>query len=461
MNQRSRWLLVVTGAALLATVALLLVVRPRPKSLPEGPPVPGERRPEGLALATAGSRPDLVLITIDTLRADHVGAYGYQRPTTPTLDTLARRGTRYTRAWSTSSWTLPAMTSMITGTWPLTHGLVVAERDAQPALHPDLPNLPQTLQNLGYRTYGLTANGHLNGRFGFDRGFDRYAARGFSIRRLVRPVLQQFAADLQEGPPFFLWLHVFDPHGPYLRQSTFEQFAPTAGVRVLQEDDLRAARAEGTLTHAMLDEVVAAYDSEIRHDDDLIAELFTWLPRAAEAFIVVAADHGEMFDDHGDFGHPERLYDELTRIPLIVVDPADPRARVSDRPSSLIDVFPTLVAAAGAPPVDTPGVDLRTAVDPERPVFLDVQRSTARRGVVRGRWKLLVDDRDPAGQRLFDLQTDPREQEDLASRRPDVVAALGRLLQEHARLPAVGPGPLVPPDSDHVERLRALGYLDD
>lgn len=448
---------------LLATSAAgLLAVRLRSAPDPPPRPVPPVRRPAALPYAPAGSRPDILLLTVDTLRQDHVGAYGYDRPTTPFVDALAQRGTRYTAAWSTSSWTVPAMASLLSGEWPGVHGLHQAGPRTQDVLHPALPSLPETLRALGYRTWAVTANGHLDARFGFARGFDRYADRGFSLHEDVRPVLLDFAAELQEGPPFFLWVHLFDPHGPYLRRPLFPDLAPDAGRRVFQEHDLIAAHAEGEVPPTMLAEVVAAYDSEIRLDDDLLAELFVALPRARDAFTVFTADHGEGFGEHGSFGHARTLYEELVRVPLVVVDPRASGPTVVEAPVSLIDVFPTLVAAAGGP-IDPalPGVDLTADLTPERPVFLDVRRHDVLEGVVHDGWKLIRHVESPGAPMLFHLDSDRAERQDLASTAPAVVTRLERLLDDHVRRQQPVSAPRrVETTEERAAELEALGYAE-
>lgn len=412
----------------------------------EVPPLvlPEEVRPPGVPYAERHQRPDLVLVTIDTLRRDHVSAYGYERETTPFIDGLAKRGVVFEDAWSTSSWTLPAVASMVSGTWPVEHGLHRAQRFEQEVLDPGLPNLAERLRSLGYRTAAVVANGHLDGRFGFDRGFDRYVSAGFSNSERVGPALLEVAEGLQEGPPFFLWVHLFDPHGSYLRREAFDTFAPGAGRRVPQEKDLWDALETGGVPVGMLEEVVAAYDSEIRHDDALLERVFEVLPRASDAFVVVTGDHGERFGEGGGFGHGRTLVEAVTRIPMVVVAPEGTPGR-REGVVSLVDVFPTLLAAAGVAEEDR-GTSLLEDGG-ERMVFLDVRREASLQAVITDHWRL-----DRQGE-LIDRATG------LVAVEPGVEGELARGLRRYDGLHEAASVAL---ERSAAERtaLESLGYLD-
>jgi len=166
-------------------------------------------------------RPNVILITIDTLRADRLSCYGYTRETTPFLDQLARDGIRFSRAYSNASWTAPAVVSLLTGLLPTTHGVEhgtienrtdVVNQEVVPV---EARMWAEVLQRAGYRSFGITANGHLDPRFGFDRGFERYRCIGFADAEGVKQVLASWRREIVESHPYFLWVHLFDPHAPY------------------------------------------------------------------------------------------------------------------------------------------------------------------------------------------------------------------------------------------------------
>ena len=171
---------------------------------------------------TKKTHPSLLLITIDTLRADRLPFYGYKRNTAPFLGKLAEHGIVFTNAYSTSSWTVPAVTSMVTGVYPSSHGITrgsikKAHVYRQVRIPRKLPNLPEQLQALGYRTYAITANTHLMKDLGFGRGFDRYDCIGFCTAEKVNRVFLEWKQEIEsQNSPVFVWLHYFDPHIPYI-----------------------------------------------------------------------------------------------------------------------------------------------------------------------------------------------------------------------------------------------------
>src|SRR3990170_4759949 len=304
-------------------------------------------------------KPSLLLITIDTLRADRLPFYGYKRNTTPFLGRLAEHGIVFTNAYSTSSWTVPAITSLATGVYPCSHGVVrgVVRRvhvyEQKPIPH-TLSTLPEQLQALGYRTYAVTANYHLTKELGFGRGFDRYACIGFCTAEKVNKTFLDWKHEIEsQNSPVFIWLHYFDPHIPYTgRQPWLKQYQsdetegectaissvsrPVILSRVLQKKGPR------TLTL-----IQSHYDSEINYCDEHIRKLFQEFPSLQRYVTVFTADHGEEFMEHGKLGHGRNLYNDTVRIPLFV--------RIQDKTSittskdvvSLIDVAPTLLSIAG------------------------------------------------------------------------------------------------------------------
>jgi arylsulfatase A-like enzyme len=312
------------------------------------------RAPEPSAPAPRRLEPrGYVLISIDTLRADHVGAYGYPEPTTPFLDRLAARGVVFERATTPIPATLPAHLSMFTGLYP-------GEHDAYPpsgVLSPEIPTLPELFRAAGFRTAGHSEGGFVAGGFGFARGFEvwtdtEYAADTDVERTFGRGA--EFLRSLAPGERFFLFLHTYAVHDPYAPPAdAAREFWPgeaPAGAFAPTGENLAAFnRGHGAADAAALDWYRALYDASIRTVDGALERLWGELERlglADETLLVVTADHGEEFLEHGRLAHTQ-VYRESLEIPLIVVTPGDARPRRVRSLVQLPDLLPTFVDLAG------------------------------------------------------------------------------------------------------------------
>jgi len=299
----------------------------------------------------------VVLISIDSLRADHVGAYGYERDTTPFLDALAARGVLFEHAISPCPRSLPAHMSMLTGLYPPEHGVV------DPGLRPSpaVPLLAEHLQAAGYTTAAFTGGGAVSADFGFARGFQRFDGRGTVETSDVRRVVDEgidFVAGLDPDERFFLMLHTYAAHAPHDPPGEYgarfwEGARPPLAVH--SADSVRIGGAEGRrVTRQEIAWREAMYDAEIRFVDDALAHFFTQLEAigVTDVTVIVTAGHGEEFGEHGMFGHGQ-LYHETLHVPLLVVHPG---LRGGHRVTSLVelvDVSPTVLELAGLRP-DTP-----------------------------------------------------------------------------------------------------------
>ncbi|MFZ5478301.1 MAG: sulfatase [Myxococcota bacterium] len=364
------------------------------------------------ACARPPSAPDVVLISIDSLRADHLGAYGYARPTSPFLDRLAREGLRYTDARTASPWTLPSHLTMLTGMWPTDHQVV--EDDL--ALRSDVPMVQERLREAGWATAGFVSTVYVARPYGFARGFDVYEDYGITQRtnlahavradRLVADALA-WGKTLESSRPAFLFVHVYDTHYPYLPPKPWDTRFDRAGSAAEARYRTYAWYAEHPLPKARMDHQVAQYDESIAFVDDELRRLAEgWKALGRDATFVVTADHGEELGERGSWGHAHTLYAEAMRVPLIVSG-----ARVSpgvrDERVGTVDLAATIAAMAGLP-WDGPGVDVRGAV-PARPMLAETSRfSSARLSLLDGRWRL--DLNLVAGTReLYDVVADPGE----------------------------------------------------
>jgi arylsulfatase A-like enzyme len=430
-------------------------------------------------------RPDVLLIVVDTLRADRLGAYGSQRGLTPFLDRFASEGVVLGRAYAPSSWTLPSVATLFTSRHASRHGVVGY---ASP-LRPEEETLGELFAASGYSTFGYSANFRLAGFQGWAQGFEVWEAPVGSMKPGEKPYLtadrvrERVLAWLGEswrrdGPPCFVYLQLMDPHSPYDPPEPFaSRFGPGPAART------QAARINEKLTTLRLDEIraedaaVAAslYDGEVGFVDHELEQLFAELATRGfleDAVVVVTADHGEEFREHGNLVHGFSLYEESVRVPWLVQAPGLAPRRV-DEPVSLLDLAPTLLELAGLAPGT--GFEGRSLVPllrgdvgrAEAPVLLELWPSREPRdvrvhelGLVQGSRKLL---RHPKGfETLFDLARDPGEREPASGETAEAAPlreALARVLPEGVR--GAKPAEPFPLSEERKRELKALGYLHE
>lgn len=430
-------------------------------------------------LAALPERDDLsiVFVVIDTLRADRLHAYGYERETSPTLDYLAGTGIRFERTLAQSSWTKTSMASLWTSTWPRRHG-VLRYDDALP----DEVRMPaEVLRDAGFRTAGLWRNGWVAPNFGFEQGFATYLrpVPGATPERFQRkapwaPRLQGTDEDLTEaareflrsfgGERFFLYLHYMDVH-----QYAYDE----------------ASARFGTAYSDTYDNAIHWVDRNVAALLQELADLDLW----QRTIVVVTSDHGEGFREHGLEGHARTLYWEVVDVPWILALPfAIEPGVVVEEPVANVDVWPTLFALLG---LEGPaGVDGRSALPailaaargeaspgPPRPLFAALDRSWGQPSrspspfvrLALGPWRRIEPIREPGSEpgpelrpMLFDARSDPRELRDLAGAAdfampPETDAALARHLAEHTP-PWGAPPRVIELDELELNQLRALGY---
>ena len=320
--------------------------------------------------ASPEDKPDILLFVFDTLRRDHLGFGGYGlRPTSPDLDAFAATAWDFTQASSPAGWTLPSGSTIITGKYPLHHGggwrvrrevqqLKVKEVQKKRArtldftsIADDIPTLAEKLRGEGYRTVMVASNHFLSPDFGFGRGFDRHAQYGGSsvqggekAARVVENWLER--EPIGEGEPMFLVVHLIDAHIPYRHRTPGRgNWAPPDDLEFVEE----SYRGRSVLKIPKLndelrehpDSLLNLYDSDIAHADGVFG---TVLPLVGDAGVVVTADHGEEFDDHGYFEHGHHVWQALVHVPLLVRPPgAQPDPRTIDAAASIADVFPTIL----------------------------------------------------------------------------------------------------------------------
>ena len=383
---------------------------------------------KGQVGAEFAPQPNLVLITVDTLRVDHLGCYGHFRPVSPRIDRLAESGLVFERAISQASWTLPSIASLHTSLYPREHGAI----SARTPLRREVTTLGEVLLGVGYSTIAVVSHSFVSRRYGLDQGFTTFDQSlwmghdAITSRKATKKALKYLRKVGRE--PYFLWVHYFDPHFTYIRHPKFrfaEEHSRFPPVH-LTWDELAAARpalADDTIPDPFsLDTVKAIYDEEIAFMDEAIGRLFDGIDRIQflrPTVIVLTADHGEYFMERGKFGHGRDVYDELVHVPLIIGGAID-KSLLGLRIAQSVEVASIAHTLAELAQVDHnpfQGEDL--LVIPEesgrsRPIFSEGNHAygTKQRKVMvewEG-WKLILN-LDDRRFELYDLDKDPHERE--------------------------------------------------
>lgn len=492
----------------MVAVALMLAVLTGSRSLWER--TKAVQAPRASAPASA---PNVLLIVIDALRPDHLSLYGYERKTSPHLEEFAQEGVVFSEAFANSPWTKPSTATMFTSLYPSTHNVNLWAS----ALSPELVTLPEVLQAHGYATGLFAANTLVSPQFGFAQGVDRFYYNdvprfdrlilghvvsrlrrrsgrlvspdesGIHIPRVSGPALNRALIDwlrTLKGGPFFAYLHYMEPHDPYGAPAPYTvQFdvvdpdapaipqmrppsSPFGALQPFTQDEPLAPR--------QVRHLIARYDGEIAYVDQVVGELFEALRELGlydRTLIIVTADHGEEFYEHGGWSHGHSLFNEVLRVPLIMrYLPAWPTGTVVAQTARHVDLMPTVLDLCGIPTVN--GLEGRSLVPllraPEasrdsRPVYSEVfHGGSYARAVQDGGFKLIE---SHAGPRtlwlLFDLAEDPEERRPLdadAHPRGPQLKQLLASFRERSLQGAVAPQ-MVQVDLDTKEELRALGYL--
>ena len=429
----------------------------------------------------------IILISIDTLRADHLGSYGYHRPTSPAIDALAKDGVLFQQAINTGGGTLPVHMSMMTSLPPVVH-------DVWPAngrrLDERRTTLAEQLRERGYITAGFVDAGYMRGKFGFDDGFDRYDDRGGHMAEIMPKVYNWLRKHRTER--FFLFLHTYDVHSswdrlPYDSPEPYNRlFDPDysgtftgciGGVcasRLFQSLATRfhigELKPKEVFAEGDLEYVVALYDGGVRYVDDQLALFFQNLRELGlydRSLIILTSDHGEEFLEHGQLLHRQN-YEEVAHVPLIMKLPGSAAAgrRVPALVSSL-EIMPTILAVAGieANP-EIQGFSLLPLVDGAEPPTSSVLVAARNEKLRTPRWSLFAGNKAPT--ELYDLEADPGERVNVLDGFPEVADALynqfRQIRDRELKLQqAVASGEPVAPraklDAKDEERLKSLGYL--
>ncbi len=433
----------------------------------------------------------MILVVVDTLRADHLGSYGFRGDVSPTLDALAAESVRFERCFAPSPWTKPATASLLTSLYPDAHGLTIhpdvgpVKDDGPPrtqALSGQAVTLAEALRDAGYRTGAFVANPWVERSQGFAQGFDRFDDRGASIDTPADGLLSRAEAWLAEAreEPFFLYLHFMDVHAPYdAPKSDYDAIPATPSERVLADREMPEAMVKNLetpaewATEAMRRDVDywrRRYASGVRAFDRRLTPFIEHLRERGlldGSVLVITSDHGEQLFEHGGWSHGLGLFDHQLHVPLLVRRPGGARGGAAvGEIVELTDVMPTILSlAAVRPPAGVQGRDLSGLGSGGVPAGDGVAFGSAAiaqpdlHSVRTPEHKLVMNTRTRRA-RLFDLAADPGETRDVAAEKADVAKALAARLDAH--LEELARARLATDETtlsdEERERLDALGY---
>jgi len=410
----------------------------------------------------APQKPNIVMIVVDTLRADHLPFYGYRKNTALFLTELSTRSVIFENAYSASSWTAPASASFFTSLYPFQHGVVTGfmatrrlkEKNPEIVLNriPDeITTIAEVLKNFGYTTYAVTDNLNICEEEGFTQGFDNFTIYGDKGAQAVNKEFKKWAEAIKTSHPYFIYIHYNDPHSPYLKRFPWYEESPYRALNIL-----------------------SAYDSEISFVDSKIRELFELFEWESHTLLILTADHGEEFHDHGLTGHGKTLYSEVIHVPLLMYFPegAFRAKRVIDNVST-IDILPTVRELIGLPrDHDNEGVSLlrylrgKETYAMDRYLFSHVWRKKGesdneivKKAAIHSNWKYIYS--LPDSEEIYNLKMDPYERMNVLKEESHVVRLLKKKLfayikncrkykqaESHVHL-----------TQTELEELKSLGYL--
>jgi arylsulfatase A-like enzyme len=472
------------------------------------PPVPTDSGLHRGVVAGPAAADNVLILLVDALRADHLGCYGYPRPTSPTIDAFAAEGTRFANAISPAPWTLPVMGTIWTGLYPSLHGAVLASdvwksraRSFTPVstLDASRTTLAEVLAGAGVRTAAFV-NGSYPGKvFGFGQGFEHFVDDELPGLRLNVEALLEWI-DYTTPQRFFAYVHTGEVHSPYgpTEDARLTEGSPSPRVRylaaALREERERYASLsfepdyDGDLDGSLeslqrihdrgrpaardFEHLIALYDRGIRYTDHWVGVILKALESRGldrRTVVLITADHGDELFDHGGFEHTKTFYEEMVRVPFLLRVPREGNGRVVAQQVGLIDVFPTVLDLMGVS-YDGPvqGISLRPALRgdalPERPMFGEASQVPKRRAVRMNGHKYVRD--GDGSEELYDLTADPGERTNLCARdaapcdpyRSELALweAQTQLAAKELALPTASEAVV---DDDTREKLRALGYL--
>src|SRR5580704_927988 len=436
--------------------------------------------------ASPDNRPNIILLSIDSMAARHLGCYGYSRKTSPAMDRLAASGVLFENVIAQTNWTKPSLTSLHTSLYPSVHktdsrGETGDRTDEQARnraniLDARFRTIAQEFKAGGYATAGLSNGGYAHSFFGFGRGFDYYENEGGGLKSCSYRMLQWVLKN--PGVPFFTWMHAWDIHFPYMDRPPYNSMFTSGLAEILLDAATRykVNNGERKLSASELEFLEGMFDGAIKYVDDLIAAFLRELERlglSENTILVITADHGEAFQEHGFVEHTECLYGEVLQVPLIMVGPGLEKGRRVKSQVRLIDIMPTLLDLAGlSPQSDIQGVSLLPWIKGSMKNDLVAASETERGGgqvaISDGHHKMIKHKADGHAE-IYDLVMDPKEKADIGSSDSELRVKMEGLLSAWERetryradkywLDNEG-AENTEMSAEVVGRLKDLGYLE-
>lgn len=441
---------------------------------------------------------NIVLITIDALRADHLSCYGYERKTSPNIDRIAEKGIIFENTIAPCSWTTPSMVSLFTSTYPINHGVAHGfgkkGKSKQEIFSDELTTLAEILKAHGYTTFGVASNINLDDKLGFARGFDYFQCLPFLPAPAVNKTILSWEDDIKKSGSFFLWVHYFDPHHRYhARNPWYEQYISHASIpnafgvnenftsmkpmeltalmyELRQRSDEQSKRQAIQLKETLL----ARYDSEINYVDSYIGELIKKFNLNKNTLIIITADHGEEFFEHDLVGHGTNLYQKALHIPLIIKLPYSSKKKTVKKYANLVDIMPTILYLLDiGPPEQTLGKPVMKKRGPlfwvkkifsrkemaeynfaELKIFSDLKT------IITAEWKYIYSYKKKTEQ-LYNIKSDPLELNNLIDKknrqREKLKSRLFKWVSGAKQFPPTRHQVELTPEEE--EKLKGLGYI--
>ena len=417
------------------------------------------------------ARPNIILLSIDTLRADRVGAYGYNRPTTPFIDSLAKESVVFRNTVTAAPWTLPSHVTMFTGLYPTSHGVV----QAHDKISKDLPLLAEILKRAGYKTAAFTGGGYVSAGYGFSRGFSTFvqnrhlASDGFDFGNTVERAEELLKSRGDDKRPYFIFLHTYDVHCPYAVPEKYQQLFKSSADYIDPGHCGEDYYNKLSLTESQGKYLADQYDGSIRAVDDTLSGFVKFLetqPDYDNTILIITSDHGEEFLEHGLVGHQHSLYRALLMVPLIMHVPGVAPKEVHGS-VSLVDLFPTVLDLAGAPiPGAIDGASLKPYLEegdelaPKRNFqIVSTDRGQSMRSLISDDAHLIVSN-DDGSKLLFDVKNDPLEHNNTCAtdqqrceRLHEALLKAFNATHQNAAKNKESIG------DENIEQLKSLGYM--